>query len=373
MYTKDKAVADNAILINLFMKILFCVEFYNPNKGGVQYHTELIVDKLLKDNCDIQIATNYDKNRDLKKFKYPIHQFKCAGNIVSGFKGKDIINYQNFLINSNFDLIIFYAAQQWSLDAALPILHLIKAKKILLPCGFSKINAPIYWAYYYILKKKLVFFDKIICFSKHTKDYLILKVGFAEKIEIIPNAGNDFSKITICKKKKDYIRILNVANFTFLKNQIYIIFLSLFFKNKFKIYFIHSKNSYYKMLCKKLCSIIEVFFIKKKYVFLNNLSKNKINKFYMGSDFFLFTSLIECSPLVIYDCLTSGLPFIAPDVGNCKEISSKTKNSHIYKKFFHCVKLVNCMSTTNSNIYNSRFTWERPLKDYAKLFINIQK
>ncbi|MDC0954455.1 hypothetical protein OAR93_03415, partial [Pelagibacteraceae bacterium] len=144
------------------MKILFCVEFYNPNNGGVQYHTELIVDKLLNDNCDIQIATKYDKNRDLKKFKYPIHQFKCAGNIVSGFKGKDIINYQNFLINSNFDLIIFYAAQQWSLDAALPILDSIKAKKILLPCGFSKINSPIYWAYYYILKKKLAFFDKII-------------------------------------------------------------------------------------------------------------------------------------------------------------------------------------------------------------------
>lgn len=324
------------------MKILICVEFYNPSKGGVQYHNELIVQNLIKKKNDVHVATSYDKNRKLKGFNYPIHQFNCSGNIVSGFVGKDVNQYQKFLINSKYDYIIFYAAQQWTFDLALPIIHLIKSKKIFIPCGFSKLQNIFYYIYYFILKKKLQFFTKIIFFSKLTLDYkFIKKTNTNKNLYIIPNAGENFNNIFVKKNKKNYLRILNVANFNFLKNQILIILCSIFFKKKFKIYFIYSKKNFYYYLCNNLAKFIELFSKKKKYLFFYNISKLKIKKFYKGSDLFLFTSLTECSPLVIHDCLTSGLKFISSNSGNCMELIKKQKGSRIYKNLIDLISMVN--------------------------------
>jgi len=349
------------------MKILICVEFYNPSKGGVQYHNELIIQNLTKNNFVVELATTYDKDRKLKNFNYPIHQFNCSGNIVAGLNGKDVKKYQNFLIKSKYDFVIFYAAQQWTFDLALPIIHLIKGKKIFIPCGFSKLKNIFYYLYYFILKNKISYFSDIICFSKITPDYSFIQKYKNKNLHVIHNAGENFNDIHVKKNKKNYLRILNVANFTFLKNQILIILCSIFIKKKFKIYFIYSKKNYYYYICRYLSKFIEFFSKKKKYLFFFNIKKTKIKKFYKGSDLFVFTSLTECSPLVIHDCITAGLKFIAPDVGDCSELVKKTKGSYIYKSFVNLIFLINNFKYNYRKKNNNNFTWEQTIYKYAKI------
>lgn len=353
------------------MKILICVEFYSPSRGGVQYHNELIVNNLIQNNFDVQVATSYDKNRDLKEFNYPIHEFNCYGNIATGLGGEDVEKFQKFLIKSKFDYIFFYAAQQWSLDLALPIIHLIKGKKIFIPCGFSKLKNIFYYLYFFILRQKLSYFSKIIFFSKITPDYKYISKFNNKNLLIIPNAGEDFKKILVKKNKKDYLRILNVANFNFLKNQISIILSSLFFKKKFKIYFIYSKKNFYFYFCNILSKIIEFFCKNKKYLFFYDINKLKIKKFYKGSDLFIFTSLVECSPLVIHDCITSGLKFVTSNVGNCSELVKQDKSSYIYKNLFNLISIVNNFKSSYEK-KNKNLTWNKIIPNYAK-FIQSHK
>jgi L-malate glycosyltransferase len=41
---------------------------------------------------------------------------------------------------------------------------------------------------------------------------------------------------------------------------------------------------------------------------------------FQASDIFLFPSSIECSPIVLFECMASRTPFLATDVGNTREI-----------------------------------------------------
>ena len=47
------------------------------------------------------------------------------------------------------------------------------------------------------------------------------------------------------------------------------------------------------------------------------------------SDLFLFPSHIECSPIVLFECMAAGLPFLSSDVGNAAEIASWCPGSEI--------------------------------------------
>ena len=59
---------------------------------------------------------------------------------------------------------------------------------------------------------------------------------------------------------------------------------------------------------------------KEKNIIFSDLSRKALVDLYFDADLFLFASHIEYSPLVIFECLASGLPFISIPVGNIEEI-----------------------------------------------------
>ena len=162
------------------MKILICVEFYDPHVGGAEKHCKLIAEYLNKNNYKVEIATTFLKERKKKIINgIKINEFDVKGNFTRGYSG-EITNYQNFLINSNFDKVIFYAAQQWSFDLSLEILDKINSELTLIPCGFSKLNNIFYKPYFLLLQNKINNFDKVICLSKNYQDYFFVK-NFTKK------------------------------------------------------------------------------------------------------------------------------------------------------------------------------------------------
>jgi glycosyltransferase involved in cell wall biosynthesis len=42
---------------------------------------------------------------------------------------------------------------------------------------------------------------------------------------------------------------------------------------------------------------------------------------YADADLFVFCSMVECSPLVLFEAMAAGLPFVSVDVGNAEEIA----------------------------------------------------
>ena len=180
------------------MKILHCVEFYYPHIGGAEKHVQILSEYFSNLGNETHVVTSkiYNrKNKILNNVK--IIEFDIKGNAVRGYNG-DTKSYQNFLINSNYDLIVFYAAQQWTFDLALEIIEKIKPKKIFIPCGFSKFNNLLYKPYYSRLKLKINNFQNVICFGKSLRDYNFLKENFNKKIDIIYNGSFKIEK----KKRK---------------------------------------------------------------------------------------------------------------------------------------------------------------------------
>ena len=126
------------------MNILICSEFFYPSIGGAQKVAEELALNFIKKGNSVTVATSYIRNRKYKIYKkIKIREFKISGNCVNGIKG-DIQEYKNFILNSSFDLIIVYAAQQWTFDLICNFIDEIKTKILSCPCGLSALNNPSY-------------------------------------------------------------------------------------------------------------------------------------------------------------------------------------------------------------------------------------
>lgn len=356
------------------MKILLCSEFFYPSIGGVQKHNEVIAEYFNKKGHEIHLATSYIKNR--KKFKHiKYHEFDITGNIVKGYKG-ETINYQNFLVSSKYDLIFFNAAQQWSLDLSLAIIDKIKSKKILFPCGFSRINNPLYYLYFLYIKSKINYFDKIICSHKKAKDAIFLKKIYKKKIYYFNNGAKKikkiysknyfFEKYNIPKKNKI---ICNISNFKYFKGQD--ISIKLFSELK-------EDNITLIMIGKNLSPLFYLYLkykVKKfnlsnknKKIILTSVDYNEAMTILNFSNVFLFTSRLEYDPLVIYESIVHDTKFVSTDVGLIKFLN---------KRYGYCSNKVNSLNKylkkyvnqkKNYNIHKKKYEWKNILKKYEKIF-----
>jgi hypothetical protein len=137
------------------MKILHTVQFYYPSVGGAQEVVRQLSERLVLLGHEVTVATTMLPNRNFTIWKgVKIEQFNISGSAVKGFSG-EIEKYTKFLIESDFDIIMNYAAQQWATDLMLPLLNEIKSKKVLVPCGFSGLYLPEYTEYFENMKTLL--------------------------------------------------------------------------------------------------------------------------------------------------------------------------------------------------------------------------
>src|SRR6266567_1231523 len=101
------------------MKILHTVEFYSPSVGGMQEVVKQLSERLVELGHDVTVATTKLSERKEKIINgVKISEFDVSGNLVRGLKG-DIEKYENFLIESDFDVVVNFAAQQWATDISL--------------------------------------------------------------------------------------------------------------------------------------------------------------------------------------------------------------------------------------------------------------
>jgi len=362
------------------MKILLCSEYFYPKIGGVEKHTQIIADYFINKNHHVEIATSslikLNKNRVSTKH-YIINYFNISGNFVKGYNG-ETHKYQYFLLKNKFDIIFFNAAQQWSFDLALPIISSINSKKILFPCGFSRINNILYYPYFLLLKKKINYFDKIICVNKNLKDYKFIKKHYKKKIFLLNNGASKISKFTNLEnfKKKYKISknekiITNISNFKFYKGQDRAISIFRKLKNKDLVLVLigNNHNSIFLLYIILMKFFLKYFYNKKVIIILNkkySLSQEILNI----SDIFLFTSRLEYDPLVIYEAIIAKKKIISYNVGNIKNILKYNKNSFITNDMELIIKNFNKILFMKYYYFNSsKFLWNNILKKYHNIFL----
>ena len=409
------------------MKILHTVEFYNPSVGGMQEVARQISERLAKFGHDITVATTGLPERKERKISgVTIEEFDISGNDVRGMRG-EIDRYREFLLNSNFDIVTNFAAQQWATDIALPLLGRIKAVKVFVPTGFSGLYLPKYREYFEKMKAWMELYDMNVFLSDDYRDINFARENNICNTILIPNgAGEDefvLMKTTDIRKRlnipHDHILILHVGSHIGTKGHMEAIEVFeradikdatfLIVGNYFDIgqRLAGVKAAVYKLAfsilrhnrCPNYCkNAAEKFNASRKRdkdgkrLLIESLPRQETVSAYKEADLFLFPSEIECSPIVLFECMASKTPYLTTDVGNAKEIISwsgsgillptrKDAKGNSIADIEDSIKLLEELCDNPSKreemaqrgfaAWKDRFSWEKIAKDYENLYCRL--
>jgi L-malate glycosyltransferase len=362
---------------------------------------------LVQQGHSVTIATRMHSSRtSLVHDGVSIKEFDVSGNWALGLKG-NISAYEDFLMQSDFDVVTFFAAQQWATDVALPILKKIKAKKVIVPTGYSALYLLDYEMYYSRMRDWVHEFDMHVFLSNDYRDVNFVKDCGVTNWTLIPNGAStaEFlpdSTIDIRKQlgiPKSDLLLLHIGSFTGVKGHKEAIDITLRLpQENVTLLLIGNNLENFKLLSWSkpqlfLRATWNRFFGKKK-IILQPLSREQTVAAYKTADLFLFPSNIECSPIVLFEAAAAGLPFASSNVGNAAEIAEWTNGGIILPTainndgFSHvdiknaAVAVANLlsdkeklkhMSVAAHASWKEKFTWEIIAKKYEDLYASLLK
>lgn len=150
-----------------------------------------IAERLALRGHEVTVATSRLPSRTFNELNgVRVVSFDVSGSTVKGIWG-EVARYQQFVSSSDFDLVMINMAQQWTLDALIPVLSKIRYRKVLIPCGFSCFYEPSYADYYRQMVAVLGQFDHLIFHASDYRDIQFATRNGMKKFSIIPNGASE--------------------------------------------------------------------------------------------------------------------------------------------------------------------------------------
>lgn len=354
---------------NTLMRILFCCQFYAPSVGGVQEVIRQIADRLVTRGHQVTVATTKLSTRDFDTLNgVVIKGFDVKGNWVSGMTG-EVREYQEYVLGGNFDVVMIYAAQQWTFDALWPVLDKVAFSKVFVPCGFSGLYEHGYAKYYQEIPGVLRKFDSLIFHASKYRDIDFVREHGIEKFSVIPNGASEVEfdvdadstfRLRHGIPEQSFL-FLTVGSFTGMKGHLELVnaFARMKFSENQHATLILNGNEVKRLergvgdISKKFIGLVKIHglayalmqvikkmngssasprnvgeFINKsqanKLVLVSDFPRKELTQAFMAADLFVFASNIEYSPLVLFEAAAAGTPFLTVNVGNAAEIAQWT-------------------------------------------------
>ena len=388
------------------MRILHTVQYYSPSAGGAQEVVRQLSERLVKAGHSVTVATSASSDRtSLQLNSVNIVPFDISGNLVEGLRG-DIEGYRRFVLNSDFDIVMNYAAQQWATDLLLPVLTEIHARKVFVPCGFSGLHVPRYQEYFDKMRDWIRRYDACVFASNSYRDIDFARKVGVRNIRVIPNgaASEEFSNRQLPNIRKrlgirdeDFL-ILSVGSHTGLKGHREAF--EMFRRSRIRdAVLLIVGNRPTPSSCLRDCRIKSLLFrlsskarAARKRVILRTYPREDVVSAYIAADLFLFPSNIECSPIVLYEAMASRTPFVTTDVGNAKEIIQwghgglliptrvdEQEYSHanidagaaLIENLWKNQELLVELAENGFAAWKSKFTWDRISEEYEQLYEDL--
>lgn len=352
------------------MQILLGCQFYAPSVGGVQEVIRQLAERLVLRGHQVTVATAKLQTRDFDTLNGVfIKEFDITGNWVSGMIG-DIREYQEYVQEGNFDIVMIYAAQQWTFDALWPVLDKIISAKVLIPCGFSGLYEPGYKKYFQQIPDILCKFDHLIFHASKYRDIDLVREHGIKAISVIANGASEieFNVPPDSKFRAQHgipeqsFVFLTVGSFTGLKGhkELSDAFARMQLPENQHATLILNGNEVQRLErgvrdnLNKLVGLIKTHgllytlnqVIKKifgsnvslkevaetinksnfnKLALVTDFPRSELTQAFMAADLFVFASNVEYSPLVLFESAAAGTPFLTVDVGNAVEIAEWTE------------------------------------------------
>jgi L-malate glycosyltransferase len=315
------------------MRILHTVEFYHPFLGGMQEVVKQLSERLVRLGHDVTVATtSMPERRESVINGVKIKGFSVSGNAVGGFFG-DVSGYVEFLLRSEFDIVTNFAAQTWACDLVFPILDKLRGKKVFVPTGFSALYSPEYREYFARMGEWMRQYDMNVFLSDDYRDVNFARQHGVANMMLIPNgaAEDEFLRETGIDIReelgipRDHLLILLVGSHTGAKGHLEA--MHIFSRARLKNATLLIVGNMPWTDCYLSCFHKSAWFnrslrryLDHKRILVPELSRAATVAAYQAADIFLFPSKIECSPIVLFECMASRTPYLTADVGNAVEI-----------------------------------------------------
>lgn len=316
------------------LRILHCVELYHPSPGGAQAVVRHVSRELVRRGHEVTVATTRLGHRQETELDGArIEEFEISGNAVHGISG-EVERYRSFVSGGGFDVVMTYAAQQWTTDALLPVLEEIPAGTVLAPCGFSGLEDPAYSGYFDELPERLARFDELIFHSGTYQDIEFARRAGLENLNVVPNGASreEFESPSPDFRERhgidqDEPMLLTVGPHNWRKGH------SLSIEG-----FRRAETGGGTMVvignrplragcqwdCRRRALTVRIGSGGRKRVRILDVPREEVLAAYGAADLFIFGSEIECSPLVLFEAAASGTPFVSTAAGNAEEIAEWT-------------------------------------------------
>jgi L-malate glycosyltransferase len=319
------------------MRILHTVELYDPSVGGAQEVVRQISTRLAERGHEVTVATSaLTARRSDRLDGVQVKEFAISGNSVRGMRG-DLDAYRSFLSDSQFDVMMGYAAQQWTVDALLDVLDRIPYPRVIAPCGFSGLHDSAYRRYFDELPARLRAFDALVFHSGCYQDIEFARRAGLERLTVIPNGADEreFGDLDALDQRARELRarlgidehtplLLTVGGHTSEKGHALAIEALRRLRVPRAALAVVGNNPLgigCRFSCPMHAARANVLSFGRKRVLLLKLSRTDTVAAYRAADLFVFGSAVECSPLVLFEAMAAGTPFVSLDVGNAAEIA----------------------------------------------------
>ena len=415
------------------MKILHTVESYLPARHGMSEVVRQISERLVTRGHQVTVATSCDSRRSEKVINgVEVIGFDVHGKSAIGMWG-DISGYQRFLLDSNPDVIVNFAAQQWATDLTLPLLPQLKARKVFVPTGFSALADPMFSDYFASMTQWMRAYDTCVFLSDAYRDIDFARDAGVEPIAIIPNgaAEEEFQRppdsglrerlgipkhhqliihvagyLSVAKGQAEAVRIFSRSG---LEDATLLLICPDFGKSAIQSLTPRQilKGIYHLVRGKGLRGFafpaqlhLLQYFERKRNAARGcqirgvSLTRQDTISAFLEADLLLFPSWIECSPLVLFEAAASRTPFLVTDVGNSAEIIRWTGGGRLLPGFrtndregsvladvesgARCLDALMAdgaaraqMASQAHQAWRQYFTWSRITEQYESLYASL--
>jgi glycosyltransferase involved in cell wall biosynthesis len=337
------------------VKLLICCERYRPSVGGVQEVMRQVAERLAEKGHQVSVATSPDPGRPqiATVSGVTVRSYAISGNTVTGMTG-EVARFQHDALSGQYDAILIKAAQQWSFDALVPILSRLSARKVFIPCGFSALSDPRYREYFREMPRWLACFHVLIFYSHHYRDIEFARRNGLKNISVITNGVDEreFGTLSVRELKSAQaarpLLILSVGSLIVAKGHWEVA--KAFGMAKFEgpTRLVINGNRVQKGLLgmlRRAWSIVRArrwplaFYALAvrvasrgaKTITVCDLPRGQLLELYAAADLFVFASKVEYSPLVLFESVAAGTPFLSAPVGNAREIAELMTSGVVYE------------------------------------------
>jgi glycosyltransferase involved in cell wall biosynthesis len=389
-----------------------------------------ISERLVAKGHEVTVATSRHPERQCDTINgVKVVSFSVSGKGAMRIFG-DIDSYMRFLLDSSFDVITNFAAQQWATDLMLPALDQIKAKKVFVPTGFSALEDPAFADYFESMRSWIKQYDACVFLSDNYRDIEFARSAKAGNQAIIPNAAaaDEFDRPATAEIKErlgippEYKLIIHVAGYlSVAKGQVEA--LRIFGESEVRdttlllicgefgdglLSGLRPRNlargAWQMLRGRGLSGLLPSWQISAwrrlyqkrnrrfgRRVLTASLSREETVDCFLCADALLFPSWIECSPLVLFEAAAAGTPFLVTDVGNAQEIIAwtgggeilpgrrlKDREGSVVADVHAGARMLSSlwsdpkrraeMASSARKAWRERFTWEKIADRYEELY-----